>query len=264
MKLSVPWNRQPQTPALVDWSNPINKGLVFCAPLSPASGLFDIALGQKPTRTGMVTPASTENGLYYNFGTSNYVDYPIVPKAITTTTPCSIAWTQEPRSPSSYSTILHANFGSGTSAFIIYEGSDSSYQMAIGPRSGGFVAVFSTGIPVNNQLDKFCLLMSAGPNSSDRATFRLFRNGVEISQTAPQVFGGYTGATMRIGAREGGADPFEGIIGNLHIWSRVLTDTEAKQWCANEFMTLAPIRSVPLFNTIAAAPSTFTPKVFMY
>lgn len=252
----TPWNRQPQTPVGVNWSNPITKQLVFCAPLSPASGLVDLVRGQSPTRTGMSTVVANRTGLYYNFGATNYLSYPTVPASITTTTPFTIAWMQDARATSGDSTLVDINFGSGTESFAIYQSTGTAaYYFAAGPRGGSAAHTWSaaTGALTNNVVDKFVLTSVGGPNSVTGSDWVLYRNGNLVTRGVDQSFSSSTAASFKIGVLANNTTPFEGIIGNMHMWSRVLTVDEIKAWSENEFICLAPI------NRVYALPSGGAP-----
>lgn len=242
-----PWKSQPQVPVGIDWSNPLTKGLDFCAPLSPQSGLFDLVQNQRGTRTGMGTMAANENGLYYNFSTSNYLDFTSRPKNIGATTPFTIAWTQEPRSTTGFSTIININLGTPAThnSFLIYQTvtADSPARFTAGPRVAGGAHSWSASVDVlvNNRLDKFVLICAGGSQSITGSDYTLYRNGILMSRGGSVNFAANTAACFRIGALDNAGDPWEGIIGNVHIWSRVLTETEAISWSDNEFTCLQPL-----------------------
>jgi Concanavalin A-like lectin/glucanases superfamily len=243
----VPWTEQPQGDVGVDWANPMSSGLLFLAPLNPGAGLRDLVRGQQLTRTGALTPAASRNGVYPTFAASNYLDLPSVP-ALGTTSPATFAWTQEPRSTAAYSTLLQINFGSGTNAFLIYQSaSDANYQLAVGPAgnggsNNGSAANFAVGSATNNALDRFVLVANSGVLSYFASTYTLWKNGVKLPAATNTTFGSTTAAVARIGATSAGGDPFEGLIGNLHIWQRSLTEAEAAAWSrpGGEFSLLSP------------------------
>lgn len=230
-----PWGRQPLGAAGINWGHPRAEGLVFFAPLSGAHGTRDLAAEQLGTRTGLEAYLPSQAGaIHHLFGTSNFVDFPTVPSAIGSTTPFTVAWTQEPRSTSGFATPLAVNFGSGTNSFAIYQSqSDATYVFVVGPRGTGggnsFVPSFnSVGNLVDNQLDRFVLQVINGSQSSGVVDYVLWRNGVRFTTASTATFGSHTSAIFRVGARETGADPFEGLIGDLRMWSRVLSDGEAE------------------------------------
>lgn len=231
---------QPPQSAGIDWGNPITRGLLLLMPLG-AGDHRDLVTGQKGTRTGSGGGAF-KNGVNELFGASSYIDLPFVP-AIGTSSPCTFAWTQEPRSTSGYSTVANINFGSGTSSFLIYEAlSDSAYYFIVGPRSGATncgVGFNSVGAVVNGTLDRYVLLVKNNVLSSTGGDYELWRNGVKQTQSNTATFGSHTGAVKRIGALDSAGDVFEGSVANFHVWGRPLDDAEAREWTTNEFITRA-------------------------
>jgi Concanavalin A-like lectin/glucanases superfamily len=257
----IPWTEQPQSPVEVDWNNPTSNGLLFLAPLNPVTGFRDLVRGNFFTRTGALSPATARNGVYPTFGTSNYLDLPTVP-ALGTTSSATFAWTQEPRATSAYSTVLQINFGVGTNAFLIYQSaSDANYQLAVGPAgngggNNGSAANFAVGSATNNALDRFVLVASSGVLSYFPSTYTLWKNGVKLPAATNTTFGSTTSAVARIGATSAGGDPFEGLLGNLHIWNRSLTDFEAAAWSrpGGEFSLLTP-RTQRIWVPVSASGS---------
>lgn len=266
----LPWFEQPQTAVEVNWENPLSRGLLFLAPLNPTTGLRELVRGHLLTRTGALTPTPSRNGIYPTFAASNYLDLPSVP-ALGTTGPATFAWTQEPRSTSAYSTLLQINFGSGTNAFLIYQSaSDANYQLAVGPAgngggNNGSAANFAVGSATNGALDRFVLVAAAGVLNYFTANYSLWKNGVKVAAATSTTFGSTTTAVARIGATNTGSDPFEGLIGNLHIWNRSLTDAEAAAWSSpgGEFSLFAP-RVQYLWSSILSGAYTLNAETGVY
>lgn len=266
------WRRQPETITGVNWSHPLANGLEFLAPLSFGGGVRDLVQNQQGTRTGLTTPLSTARGRYWSFGTSNYVDFSAYPRNIGATTPFTVAWLQEPRSPGTYNSVLWVNFGTGgvDRPFLIYQSTSagSGYRFACGPTAGSNVPSFaaSTDVLVDKRLDRFVLQCKGGSQSIATGDYVLFRNSERFTTASTTSFGSGNTKAFRIGAQSAGADPFIGAIGNLHLWSRILSDDEAVEWCHNEFATLAPLERriwVPSAGggptyTLSAAKGTFT------
>lgn len=230
--LRLGWERQPVGPVGINWGHPRAEGLAFFAPLSAAHGTRDLVAEQLGTRTGLEAYLPSQAGaIHHLFGTSNFVDFPTVPSAIGSTTPFTVAWTQEPRSTTGYATPLLVNFGSGTNQFVIYQAaSDASYAFVVGPRAGGNSPSFSSsiGLQVNERLDRYVLQALAGSQSLLPADYVLWRNGVRFTTSSTVSLGLVSAAIFRVGARDAGSDPFEGLIGDLRMWSRVLSDGEAE------------------------------------
>jgi hypothetical protein len=240
--LLPPWRTQPQWPARIDRGASINQGLVFVAPMGPGDGLRDFYSGARGAPTGMGSRGFNRAGSYPLFSSGNYVDF-TNPPGVSGTTPITIAWTQDPRAHASYSCLLAWKPTGATNQFLIYQSStDSNYAMAIGPRS--FAAQFSpsTGLVTDFRLDHFAVTLLAGTESSTATDYVLWRNGVRFTTASTIAFSGGTSNVFRVGAMSDGSDPFEGLIGNFHIWNRVLTDSEAQEWTRNPFITRAPRR----------------------
>lgn len=227
----IPHTRQPQYAARVNRSNPRARGLVFFAPLSPTHGLRDLAKGSRGTPTGMGTVNTDgKSGRHFLLGSGNYIDF-TVPPEIASTTPFTIAWTQYPIGTSAYSTVVNVNFGSGTNSFLIYLDAvgGGSYRFCCGPRNGGNIPTFATsvGAPTNYRLDRFVLTVAAGSQNATAANYILWRNGVRYTTSTVVAIGANTASGFRIGSLLAAGDYFEGLIGDMRLWSRVLTDNEA-------------------------------------
>ena len=165
------------------------------------------------------------------FGASNYVDFPTVPPTIGASTPFTVAWTQEPRATSAYSTILNVNFGTAGvhNSFVIYlSAADSSYYFTAGPRTPGAAHSWATaaGPVTNGALDRYVLRGAAGSQSTTGSDWTLYRNGIIVARGTSTTYGANTAGGFRIGALLGATDVFEGLIGEMRLWSRALSDQE--------------------------------------
>lgn len=224
------WAAQPQEVVGIDWSHPRTDRLCFFMPGGDALGMRDLVRNQLLTLTGLSTQILTSEGPTRLFGTSSYADF-TAPPEIGATTPFTVAWSQEARSTSAYSAILNVNFGSGTNCFAVYQSSAvAAYYFTAGPRGGGSTAhswSVALGAVTNNRLDRFVLRAAAGSQSVTGSDWSLFRNGQLVSRGTSTTFSAFTGAAARIGARETGADPWEGAILDMRLWARVLSDDEA-------------------------------------
>lgn len=241
MKVKLPWGVLPRASSGINWGHPRSRNLCFFAPLRDAYGATDLYSRQLFTTTGLGTRAFTKGGAGLLFGTSNYADF-VQPSEIGPNTPFTIAWTQEARSTSSYSTILNVNFGTaGThNGFLIYEGTVADvYRMSAGPQAVGGAHSWATaiGAVTNNRLDRFVLRAAAGSQSTTGSDFTLWRNGVLISRDSSSSFATNTSAGAKIGTRIGGTpDPWEGAILDMRMWARVLSDDEAARESTQEFV----------------------------
>lgn len=226
------WLRQPPGWVGINWGHSRAVGLEFFAPLSAGHDLRDLVREQRATRTGLETMLSTQSGaLHHLFGSSNYADFQESPPAIGASTPFTMAWTQEPRSSSAYSTVVEWQFGTAgvDNTFMVYLAtSDVSYYFVAGPRSTAQSWSSSIGPTTDNVLDRYVLRSSGGPTSTTAAHWSLYRNGSLVTIGATSPLSGNTAATYRVGARDAGSDPFEGLIGDMRMWSRVLSDEEAE------------------------------------
>lgn len=220
----------PVGPAGINWGHSRAVGLEFFAPLSAAHDLRDLVREQRATRTGLEGCIPDQSGaLHYLFGASNYASFPEVPPAITTTTPFTFSWTMEPRATSGYSTVVEIQFGTAgaDTTFMIYlAASDATYYFAAGPRSTAQTWSTSIGAVTNDRLDRYVLSSSGGPLSTTTAHWALTRNGSLVAIGSTTALSGNTAQIFDFGARNGGSDPFEGLIGDARLWSRVLSDEE--------------------------------------
>lgn len=252
----VPWTRQPQAPVRINYGNSLAQGLVFCAPLSLGDRLRDLASQQTATATGLSSYAANRNGVYPVFGSSNYADF-AVPANIDNTSPATIAWSQEPRSTSGYSTVLDIKVSGASYSFAIYQSAtDSSYYFAVGMRASTAILFSSVGAVTNNVVDRYVLQCAGGLTSQTASQYVLWRNGVKLTTAATTAFGISATSGFRVGALLGSAgDPFEGLLGDVSIWRRVLTDTEAVAWSGNPWQLLAPVTRRIWVPQSGAAPT---------
>ncbi len=230
--LRLGWERQPVGPAGINWGHPRAEGLAFFAPLSAAHGTRDLVAEQLGTRTGLETYLPSQAGaIHHLFGTSNFVDFPEMPASIGGTTPVTFAWTQEPRATSAYSTVLAFTATGVANGFAIFlSSSDPGYHFTAGPRNSGNVANFSSaiGAVTNEVLDRYVLTVSGGVTSNTVSQYTLWRNGVRYTTASATSYSTSTSTGLRVGALQDNSNPWEGLIGDLRMWSRVLSDGEAE------------------------------------
>jgi hypothetical protein len=255
----VPWTRQPQGPTRINWVHPLANGLAFLSPLRPVGGLGDLVAGALPTITGGVVAELNNRGQFASFASGRYLDFQ-APAAIGPTTPATIAWTQEPRNTVSNSTILHLQTGTAgsTKAFLIYQSTTGTYNFTAGPSSGTAHAnswSAAAGAPTNNRRDAFVLSSAGGLTSTTGTDWTLYRNGILLARGTNTSFTNVTSAGFRVGALLSGGDPWEGLIGDLHMWARVLTEQEAVSWSANVNQLFEP-RSLYIPTAEAATGPT--------
>lgn len=226
------WERQPVGPVGINWGHARAEGLAFFAPLSGAHGTRDLVAEQLGTRTGLEAYLPTSGAIYHQFGTGNFCNFPEVPAGITGSTPITFAWTQDPRSTTGYSTVLTFAATGVTNGFAIFlSSSDSAYFFTAGHRNAGNVASFSSsiGAVTNDRLDRFVLTVSGGVTSNTVSHYTLWRNGERFTTATASTYSASTSSVFRIGALEDGSNPFEGLIGDMRMWARVLSDGEAEE-----------------------------------
>lgn len=253
---------QPQDGADIAWGLPITRGLAFLAPLGPADGLKNLVANKQGTRTGLTTrQASSRGGVYPVFGSSDNAGFDAIP-GINGTTPVTIAWTQQVTSiVNGYPNVMAWTPTGATYRFLVICGPSPSYYFCAGPMNGGSSAAAwdgAIGPSAVGRHNNFVLQLKAGTDSADRTTMELFRDGVKITRDAAVTsFGVDSTSEFRIGNRSGG-DGFQGLLGNFHIWKRVLTDSEARDWTLNPFITRAPIpRRIWVATAASGVSGTF-------
>lgn len=214
----------------------------------------DLVTGVAATKTGLATHGVGREGIYPVFGASNYADF-TAPVGLASSTPFTVAWTQEPRSTSGFSTVLNILPTGAANAFLIYQSdSNASYYFAAGPRSGTVPLFDAVGAATNGVSDRFVLTGASGMGSGFAVGYTLFRNGVKMTTATTTAFGVNSTASFRIGAIDTGSDNFEGLLGNMSIWGRVLTDGEAIKWCINPYgIYVPPERDVWLASEAAGS-----------
>lgn len=260
-RAALPETRQPAGPVPINWGHPSTKGLVFLASLGAGEGFYDLVSKKPGTRIGLTSRKLIKNGSSLPvFGTSNYLDLPNI-SGLTGSMPLTIAWTQQADGTSSYSNILAWKPEGASNSFAIFlAASDPSYYFTAGPR-GGSVASFATGALTDGVLDNYVLLILSGtdtiPTGPGDGFYRLFRNGVEVSRTSNSSTSSFSSAVFRLGALEDGSNPFEGAIGNLHIWRRALTASEAIAWSKNPYITRL-VYGAPRWIPASSGTNTYT------
>lgn len=249
--LRKPRTEQPQDFGALDWGDSITAGLLFHAPLHPGWGMLDLVSGAACTKTGLGTSAATPAGVMPVFGSGSYADF-TAPANFDGSLPFSIAWVQQPISPTGYSTVLDVRppVNAANSFLILQSEFDITYQFVVGPRDGGGngkQARFDVGLQTHGRLDMFVLVAPAGLATASSA-YVLYRNGVrQAAAVASPAFGAASPTGMRVGSVLGSpGDPFEGLLGCVSVWARVLSDTECLRMSTQPQSIYAPqIISIP-------------------
>lgn len=258
------WGRQPQAPQPLDRNGPYADGLLFHAPMHPSWGMRDLVSGRAATKTGLATSAITVAGVLPLFGASNYADF-AAPAAFDGSLPFTIAWLQQPISPTGYSTVLDVRPPvNSANSFLIYQAAaDTTYQFVVGLRDGGGAAHqarFMMGLQTSGLLDVYVLVVPAG-YATTTSGYVLYRNGMrQAAAVNNAAFAVATQTGFRIGCVLGTpGDPFEGALGGVTIWQRSLNHAEASAWAPERM--LAPRRTrryVPLAGGSSAFSITLT------
>ena len=251
-------------------------GLAFAASMRPADGWRNLVNGTALVPTGMgglVVAGGIPTRL---FGSSSYVDF-TPPPEIGANTPFTLAWTQQYTAASATSIVLNVNFGSaGThKSFCVLQSSTAGYYFVAGPRASVAVPKWdSIGIPVNGETNRYVLRCFGGSQATSNSDYELWRNGVLIASAGGSGITNHTGALARIGARDTGADPFEGAILDLRMWARILSDADALEESRLERAgdLYEPLRiwvpvsggapSLPTLSALTTKPGTLTSSGF--
>lgn len=246
-QIVTPWDQQPQELLEVDWSHPIAADLALLLPLRGRYDATDL-VSERPLTFGAATgDAIADFGRAASFGSSTtFVDFP-QPEGLSGTTPITFLWVAEGRASTGYSTILTWRPTGATNPFLIYRSaSDSNYQLVVGPRSNsGTLPNFAAGLQANNTPEVFVLVCQSGTQSTSAASYKLFRNGRPVAQAGITSFGVSTASVARVGCLDSGADPFEGLLSNVGIVRRALTDGEAESLSANPWQLFQRREFVP-------------------
>ena len=239
-------SRQPQSAPQIDRSHPLSSSLALLMPLSAGCPRADLITGRIATSTGSLALTPSSFGTAPLFGSSNYLTFNDPPTITSATQPVTFSWVSEGRATSAYSAILHWKPPGASQAFLIYRAAgDSAYQFAAGPGGSSSVFTAATGLQGNGTPERFVLVCLGGMAATGSANYKLFRNGVQVAAGSNTTFGASTSAVARIGALGSGSDPFEGLIANLAIFNRALTDSEAASLSANPWQIYAGRR--PLY-----------------
>lgn len=256
----VPYTRQPQVLPTLDIGNTLTRGVVSHMPLHPGWGMRDLVTHAIATKTSLTTIANTRIGTFHDYTSAGYADFTVQGPldTIGPTTPFSIAWIQEPRATSSYSTVINFKTSSMTTSFLIYQAvADGSYNFIMGPRASTNCAGFSSAVGgnVDGRMDYYVLIGYGGPSSTTPANWILYANGRRFTALSQAPFGGDSTAGLRIGRYLGGAggDSFEGALGHFTIWNRAINEGEAYRLSVNPFQIYTPVTQRFLSETVAAA-----------
>lgn len=252
---SVVSTTQPQIlPNIIKYSS-ISRNLLFYSSLH-SRNLIDVVSGNLGTIIGNPSYSTGPFGILPILTSSTNISFPLV-RNLDGNKPTTIMWQQKPINTSGYSCILNILPSiNGTNSYLIYaSASDTAYGFTVGLRNNtSSVANFQGPIPLlsNDSLDTYVLTLAAGMNdtSSTLSNIVLWKNGVRVLPNRFSIFSSDSTPVFKIGVTANGTtDPFEGIIGSVGIWQRILTDSECRQLSINTFSLLEPA-SKPILNIL--------------
>lgn len=226
---------QPQGLRRINRDNPLTRGLVFLAPMVGGTDLQNLVTGARGTPTGAIGTEGNPRGTFPSFTGSQYVDFPAFGPELASSTPGTVAWVQQPRSPAAYNTLLQFT-PQGAAPFLVYQSTtDANYYFAAGRRGTDTVPNFgaAVGALTNGQIDSFVLTASAGFGAALVGNMALFRGQAKLTTVSTTTISASSALATQIGHLGAGGDPWRGLIGCVAIWNRVLSDAEARSYNAN-------------------------------
>jgi hypothetical protein len=228
--MSIRYTQPQNGPSLIDWSNPITRGVVFALPF----GRREAVNGKTGTASGTVAQGITSRGLAVKLNGSSYLDFGSTP-FIDPTGPFTISLYEETITAQAYSTLL--SLPCGTNQLTWLRGSSAGYYCAVG-KSNGTAALFAgTGAQTSGEKKRFIL---TGTALNNYATYRLWMDGVELSRTT-QSFGAIATGNTKIG-QDGVDNPFNGNVQDVIFWNRLLNESELASITANPWQIFASVR----------------------
>lgn len=249
--------RQPQQRPQIDWSNPITKGLVFCAP--GIGGNYDDIVGKKKATATAITRKANPDGVFSAFGGASIIDYPAFGPELPVGGSATIAWIDQPVGLSGYGTTFDFMPSGGASEILIYQG-PSPYGLVAGPRGAGFIPEFTAtvGVPTEGALRRLMVRCSTNLSSAAVADWAVFVGGLKCTTTTTSGISGGAASANRWGALPGGSDFWEGVIGQKCIWNRALTDAEARSYQSNPWQLFKNPQRRLLVDATGAGPVNAT------
>lgn len=245
--ISIPWTLKPPQGTPLDWSNPLNTGLIFCAPLNEVAGSpLDIVtskigtLAANSTRVpaGISTASGAESSTIpttalQGLGTADFtVLFKVQPAAYT----------------SGKYYLMTSAYGILTGMFCFYFSAGGSYgNLNFAVYNGAFVAAPAFA----NDLQSHVFV---GVRQSTR--HELYVDGRSLGVT-PATTKNVSSANpvMALASWGSGAYTAAGIREAVYVWNRVLTDQEITAVSQNPWQIFQP-QLVPLFLGGAAFSGT--------
>ena len=195
----------------------------------PLNGTMVSLKGKTPTNSGdndaMPTPAANHlglaNGAYLFDGTTDYINYLgfiTSPNELTFS-----VWTKHLSAQTSFAHIFHHNYGAD---FGIYFDNDSSPDRTSFPVARVRVNASNYyGNEGNNVLNDWVNLTGVWKSNEK---IQIYQNGIPKTANSLAVSGIYTESSggFTIGGGGSGSELFHGVIADVRIFNRVLTDAE--------------------------------------
>jgi len=257
---------KPSNP-IIDWGNPITKGLVFDAPLTEGGGgkTKEIITSKEGIFTN--TPTWNQkllgNSLYFNGASSGgpYVDFPTNAQVNSLTKMSVEVW------------IYRLGNGGGSLERVLNKGSSSApyWSLSFNNTGGNRIRIFS--LWSETVLEYAFALTDMSDNAWHQIVFTLndisasnpspvvaYLDGVQKTLSLSQNGAGTPptdSATITLGNSTAATRTVNGYISNSRIWNRILTPEEVKQLYADPWC----IYQKPRFNIINSIGGGSSPSV---
>lgn len=242
-------------------SDPINNGLMAYYPMDGASAVGTVLSDVTRNRnTGTIVSAPpvvrgvTGNALSFTAASSQYVDLQAPASLELYSTVSVSAWINYPTSISGPDFVVAKDFSSGTRGYCLGVSGDKVYA----ENNGGATCIGGTTLKFNTWYH-----VGAVFNFSSNISYA-FLNGARDSGTTSAGVTANTLAHWNIGRRAyvGANQYFNGIIDEVRIWNRVLSDSEWRRVGNDRSGTLGLL--IPNFSVgkVAALPGTSKSNFF--
>lgn len=182
---------------------------------------------------------------------------------LSTNSEITVAWVQRPNGTSGYSGVVSIPVSQSSTTFGIYSSDGpNAYAICAGLSSSAAGATFSSGSGgfyggnVNGVIDDF--VYSTPALSATYSSHLMFRNGVKYSSPTSVPFGAFSTSNVLVGTFPSG-DLWEGMIGAVVIWNRLISDDEVGQYRENRWQIYAPANSPVFYSLPSGAVTTSYP-----
>ena len=243
------WGNQPPSPAVVNWSNPINKNV---AAIFDTRAGVEICLGTKASNLSSVLTTSS-GGLCSDFSSTANQQYPHRPQ-YAVTGPITVFILAEIRAFNNSTPLIIKGAGTTYTPYEVRSGwmSVGGAQLGIlrGTTVGYGTGVVSTNIISNKGIGSVRALAVRRYHGNARGSTDLFVDGVYTlgayedwsGADAPVVD---NGADVWIGRRSDGATQLDGRIYYIAVFARALQNSEIISLSNNPWQLFSP-RSVQI------------------